>query len=209
MKRLISLFLIPAAFFVASCGSSSTGNSANGAPQVKTGVTPVADNEIAVIEMEKPDVYGTIKLELYSNVAPQAVARFKELAREGVYNGVTFHRVNQSVIQSGDPNSKDDDPTNDGQGNSTKPNVPAEFSDIPYDTGILGAARKGNDVNSANSQWFITLKREAGFDKNYTVFGRVIEGMNHVRTIAGVTPKEGERPVEPIKIKTISIVPKS
>jgi cyclophilin family peptidyl-prolyl cis-trans isomerase len=112
------------------------------------------------------------------------------------------------VIQSGDPNSKDDDPSDDGQGNSTKPNVPAEFSDIPYDVGILGAARKGNDINSANSQWFITLRRSPDFDKKYTVFGRVIEGIGNVRTIAGVTPKEGERPIEPIRIKTIKIVPK-
>ena len=188
MKTIALILLVILSMMVAGCGDSS---------------------EIAVIEMEKPEVYGTIKLELYSDIAPQAVARFKELAREGVYDGVTFHRVNQSVIQAGDPNSKDDDPSNDGQGNSTKPNVPAEFSDIPYDTGILGAARKGNDINSANSQFFITLKREAGFDKKYTVFGRVIEGMNHARTIAGATPKEGERPVEPIRIKTIKIVPKS
>lgn len=207
MKTPALTLLILIAMIVAGCGGSTvtTGNS-NG--QIKTGVTPVADSEMAVIEMEKP-VYGTIKVELYSNIAPQAVARFKELAKEGVYDGVTFHRVNQSVIQAGDPNSKDADPSNDGQGNSTKPNVPAEFSDIPYDAGILGAARKGNDINSANSQFFITLKREAGFDKKYTVFGRVVEGMNHARTIAGATPKEGERPVEPIRIKTIKIVPKS
>ena len=96
----------------------------------KTGVTPIADNEIAVIEMENSAAYGTIKIELYSNIAPKMVARFKELANEGFYNGITFHRINQSVIQSGDPLSKDDDPTNDGTGSSDKPNVQAEFSDI-------------------------------------------------------------------------------
>jgi peptidylprolyl isomerase len=182
---------------------------------------------MAVIEMEKPEVYGTIKIELYSNVAPQAVARFKELAKEGFYDGIEFHRINQTVIQAGDPNSKPGsaestdskagdlkskdviDPTKRiGSGGSSKPDVPAEFSDIPYDIGILGAARMGNDINSANSQFFITLKRESGFDKKYTVFGRVIDGMNHARTIAGV-PKQNERPVEPVRIKTIKIVPKS
>jgi cyclophilin family peptidyl-prolyl cis-trans isomerase len=111
------------------------------------------------------------------------------------------------VIQGGDPLSKDADPTNDGTGKSDKPNVPAEFSDIPYDAGIVGAARS-QDVNSANSQFFITLKREPAFDNKYTIFGKVIEGMNNVRTISGVQPKEGERPVEPIRIKTIRIEPK-
>jgi len=206
MKKVV-IFLIILSAFVVSCNDKKAANTAKPAnADVKKGVTPIADPEIAVIEMETP-AYGTIKLELYSNIAPKMVARFKELAKEGVYDGVTFHRINQSVIQSGDPFSKDADPTNDGQGKSDKPNVDAEFSDIPYDTGILGAAR-GQDNNSANSQFFITLKREQGFDNRYTIFGKVIDGMNNVRTISGVTPKEGERPVEPIRIKTIKIVPR-
>lgn len=157
--------------------------------------------------MENSAAYGTIKIELYSNIAPKMVERFKELALEGVYDGTTFHRINGSVIQGGDPLSKDNDPANDGTGKSNKPNVPAEFSDIPYDTGIVGAAR-GQDNNSANSQFFVTLKREQGFDNRYTIFGKVIEGMNNVRTIAGVQPKEGERPVEPIRIRSVRIVPR-
>lgn len=201
MKNTI-LFVIAA--LLSACGSNQTGTNVNG---VKTGVAPVADSEVAVIEMENSAAYGTIKLELYSNIAPKAVARFKELAREGVYDGTTFHRINETVIQGGDPNSKDDDPTNDGQGRSNKPNVPAEFSDVPYDTGILGAAR-AQDINSANSQFFIMLKREAQFDKKYTVFGKVIEGMTNVRTISGVRPRDGERPVEPVRIKAIRIVPR-
>jgi peptidylprolyl isomerase len=203
--KTIYIILVAAVFFSA-CGTTSntSRNSANG--EIKKGVAPVADSEVAVIEMEAP-AYGTIKLELYSNIAPKAVARFKELAREGVYDGVTFHRVNDSVIQGGDPLSKDDDPQNDGTGKSDKPNVPAEFSDILYDVGIVGAAR-GPDNNSANSQFFITLQRESGFDQKYTVFGKVIEGMNNVMTISGVEPKERERPIEPIRIKTIRIEPK-
>lgn len=172
------------------------------APEVKKGVVPVADAEIAVIEMENSDVYGKITLELYSNIAPAMVKRFKELAKEGVYDGTTFHRVNAEVIQSGDPNSKDSDPGNDGMGESSKPDVPAEFSDIPYDTGILGAARSA-DPNSANSQFFITLRRTQGFDQKYTVFGKVIDGMVNVRTIAGA-PRQGERPIDPVKIKSIT-----
>lgn len=200
--------VILVAALISACGPASNTRvgGVNSNAEVKKGVAPVADSEVAVIEMETP-AYGTIKLELYSNIAPKAVAQFKALAREGVYDGTTFHRINQSVIQGGDPNSKDSDPTNDGQGKSSKPNVPAEFSDIPYDTGIVGAARS-QDVNSANSQFFITLKREQGFDNKYTIFGKVIEGMNNVRTISGVQPREGERPVEPVKIKTIRIEPR-
>src|SRR5688572_4730480 len=202
--KIAYLILAVIALACISCGTASntTRNSANG--EIKKGVTPVADNEVAVIEMENAAAFGTIKIELYSNIAPKAVARFKELAKEGVYDGVTFHRINPSVIQSGDPLSKDDIPFNDGSGKSDKPNVPAEFSDILYDTGIVGAARS-QDINSANSQFFITLKREPGFDQKYTIFGKVIEGMNNVRTISGVREKEGERPIEPIRIKTIRI----
>lgn len=202
MKKVtIVLFILVLSFFVA-CGDKKPAK--NAAPSVKTGVIPVADNEIAVIEMENSAAYGTIKLELYSNIAPKMVARFKDLAREGVYDGTTFHRINPSVIQGGDPNSKDDNPANDGQGGSKKPDVEAEFSDIKYDTGIVGAARS-QDVNSANSQFFITLKREQGFDNKYTIFGKVIDGMSNVRTISGVQPKDGERPVEAVRIKHISI----
>ena len=207
MKHIAWIITISSALFALSCSSASNkATNSKAGPEIKKGVAPVADPEIAVIEMETP-VYGTIKIELYSNIAPKMVERFKTLAKEGVYDGVTWHRINQSVIQSGDPLSKDADPTNDGTGKSTKPNVEAEFSDIQYDTAIVGAAR-GQDNNSANSQFFLTLKREQGFDNKYTIFGKVIDGMSNARTIAGVTPKNGERPVEPIKIKTIKIVPR-
>lgn len=207
MSKYLFLILALASFVALSCGGGST-PPRNTRTGLVTGVKPVADPEVAVIEMENSAAYGTITIEFYSNIAPKAVARFKELAKEGVYNGTAFHRINASVVQGGDPNSKDEDPNNDGMGSSNKPNVPAEFSDIPYDAGILGAARS-QDINSANSQFFITLKREPGFDKNYTIFGKVIDGMNNVRTISGVTPKVGERPVEPVRIKSVTIKPKS
>jgi len=209
MKTVYLLVVILASISAWSCSDSAnkTATSKNANAEVKKGVTPIPDDDIAVIDMENAAAYGTMKMQLYSNIAPKMVARFKELAKEGVYDGVTWHRVNESVIQAGDPLSKDNDPSNDGTGKSNKPNVDAEFSDLKYDTGIVGAAR-GQDNNSANSQFFITLKREQGFDNRYTIFGKVTEGMNNVRTIAGAQPKDGERPVEPIKIKTIKIVPR-
>lgn len=206
-KILVPAFLIVSIFGVSCNGKKAANAASNTPPTIKKGVEPVADPEIAVIEMENAAAYGTIKIELYSNIAPEMVKRFKQLAQSGVYDGTTFHRINQSVIQGGDPLSKDNNPANDGTGGSDLPNVPAEFSDIKYDTGIVGAAR-GQDNNSANSQFFITLKREPGFDNRYTIFGKVIDGMNNVRTISGVQPKEGERPVEPIRVKHISIVPR-
>ncbi len=203
MKNISKTFLIAAIFALLVAASCDSKSAANKTADITTGVAPIADKEIAVIEMENSAAFGTIKLELYSNIAPKMVARFKELAKEGFYNGTTFHRVNNDVIQGGDPNSKDNDPANDGMGKSDKADVPAEFSDIPFDTGILGAAR-GPDNNSANSQFFITLHRVEGFDKRYTIFGKVIEGIGNVRTISGVQPKERERPVEDIKIKSIT-----
>jgi cyclophilin family peptidyl-prolyl cis-trans isomerase len=232
MINKLSLFIVLISLvFSLSCGGDKNSNSKTGAKNsnsktaanadVKKGVAPVADNEIAVMETD----FGTIKLELYSNIAPQMVARFKELAKEGYYNGIAFHRINQSVIQAGDANTRavttggkdekseksekkaEPTPPPVKEGDSGKPNVPAEFSDIPYDTGILGAARLGNDVNSANSQFFIMLKREAAFDNKYTVFGKVIEGMNNVMTISGV-PREGEKPNPDVRIKSVTIQPK-
>ena len=205
--------LVLAVSLIAACGGAKSSNTArntsNQNAEVKKGTAPVADNEVAVIEMETP-AFGTMKMELYSNIAPKAVARFKELAKEGYYNGIAFHRINATVIQAGNASTKPDaTPRADGkEGDSGKPNVPAEFSDVPYDTGIVGAARLGNDVNSANAQFFIMLKREPQFDHKYTVFGKIIEGMNNVMTISGVEPKEGERPVEPVRIKTIRIEPR-
>lgn len=212
-KNSLSIFaIVIAGLFTISCdqgaGNSSSlpKNDAKGNPPFTANAQPKPDAEVAVIEMENP-AYGKMTIELYSNVAPKMVEQFKALIKEGVYNGTTFHRINPSVVQGGDPLSKDADPRNDGTGKSDKPNVPAEFSDIPYDSGIVGAAR-GGDINSQNSQFFITLKREPGFDKRYTIFGKVIDGMNNARTIGGVPDKEGERPVEPIRIKTITLQPR-
>lgn len=185
-------------------------------PNLKKGVKPEPDAEVAVIEMQDPG-YGRIVIELYPNLAPQMVARFKQLIREGFYNGVTFHRIDPElgIIQGGDPLSKDSNPANDGTGDSTLPNVPGEFSDVPFDRGILGAARKGGGgpgmteeqaYDTANCQFFITLKRQQAFDKRYTVFGKVVEGLNNAEVIMGAPVAEGtERPADPITIKSITL----
>lgn len=193
---------------------------------IKRGVKPQPDAEVAVIEMENP-AYGKIVIELYPNIAPKMVERFKQLIKEGFYNGTAFHRISPQlgIIQGGDPLSKDDNPNNDGGGDSPYPDLPAEFSDIPYERGIVGAARQGAnpdfDVteeqarNTGNCQFYITLKRVQGFDGNYTVFGRVIEGLNNADVIAGapVMPPtqrrpEASQPFDKIVIKSITLQPR-
>ena len=210
--------VVVALALMAGCGGapSSNNSSATSNANVKRGVKPEPDPEVAVIEMENP-AYGKMVMELYSNIAPQMVERFKRLVREGFYNGTTFHRIDPQlgIIQGGDRLSKDDNPNNDGTGDSDYPDVPAEFSDVPFDRGIVGAARQGANPqfgiseeqarDTANSQFYITLKRVPPFDGNYTVFGRVIEGMNNADIIAGAPVERPSRPAEKIVIKSITL----
>jgi cyclophilin family peptidyl-prolyl cis-trans isomerase len=213
------------ALFLVACGDnqnlskdSDAGEETDAAldARVKKGVKPEPDAEVAVIETAD---FGRIVIELYPNVAPGMVARFKQLIKEGFYNGTAFHRIDPDlgIIQGGDPLSKDNDPTNDGAGDSPYPNVPAEFSDLPYERAIVGAARKGGGPgmseeqarDSANCQFYIMLKRQPAFDRKYTVFGRVIEGMNNVDIIAGAPVEPGtERPADKIVVKSVTLQPR-
>ncbi len=176
--------------------------------KIKRGVAPQPDAEVAVIDT---NYYGQIVVELYPNLAPEMVRRFKQLAGGGFYNNQTFHRIDPElgIIQGGDPLSKDNDPANDGSGGSDQPDVPAEFSDVPFERGTLGAARSASP-NSANSQFFITTNRQSAFDQRYTVFGRVIKGMDTVDVIstAPVTPQT-EHPADQIVIKSITLQPRA
>lgn len=201
--------------FAASCGGGEPANKdfdagEDGAnPNVKRGVAPEPDAEAAVIEMQEPG-YGRIVIELYPNVAPKMVERFKTLAREGFYNGTAFHRVEpeSNVIQGGDPNSKDDNPANDGTGGSPYDDVPNEASDLPYEAGTVGAADSG--PNTANSQFFITLGRMPQWEERYTIFGRVIEGLGNARIISGAPVRPGTTNPDPkVVIKSVTLQPRA
>ena len=216
---LIALLLLTALSFVTYRLDRATKEKvydkaeAPGGAQVKRGVKPEPDAEAVVLEVESGGFsYGRIVIELYPNVAPLMVERFKRLVREGFYDGTAFHRINprSGVLQGGDPNSKDEDPSNDGMGGSPYSAVPAEFSDIPFDRGIVGAAR-AQGVNSANSQFYITLRRVPQWDAQYTVFGKVIEGMNNADAIAGAPtqPAHPENPAEKIVIKRATLQPRA
>ena len=142
---------------------------------------------------------GDVELELYTDKAPNHVERFKSLAQKGLYDGVVFHRVIDGFMaQSGDvkfgnSNSKDFNLSLAGTGGSDMPDLKSEFSDIPHDRGILSAARS-SDPNSANSQFFICFQPAPHLDRQYTVFGKVIKGMEFIDKI-----KKGEGPNGSVK----------
>ena len=147
---------------------------------------------------------GDVKIELFPDVAPKHVERIKTLANEGKYNNVVFHRVIDGFmaqtgdVQFGNSSSDTFDLRRAGQGSSNLPDLKQEFSDIPHEKGTLSMARS-SDPNSGNSQFFICLESAPHLDRNYTVFGKVIEGMEHVDKIKKGDSSTGSV-VEPDKI---------
>ena len=147
---------------------------------------------------------GTITIDLLDDVAPKHVEQIAALAAEGQYDGVVFHRVIDGFMaQTGDVANGDmEDGFNlrmAGTGGSSLPNVPAEFSKLPHDRGTLGAARSANP-DSANSQFFINFKDNHFLNGQYTVYGRVIEGMEHVDAIV-----RGEPPASPDRMISVKV----
>ena len=143
---------------------------------------------------------GNVVIELFSEKAPNHVQRFKKLSKEKKYDGVVFHRVIDGFMaQTGDVeygNSSSDnfDIRRAGTGNSDLADLKEEFNDLPHDRGTLSMART-SDPNSANSQFFICFKPAPFLDRQYTVFGKVLEGMEFVDNI-----KRGEPASDPDKI---------
>jgi len=131
---------------------------------------------------------GDVKIELFPDVAPKHVERIKKLANDGMYDNVVFHRVIDGFmaqtgdVKFGNSSSKDFDLRRAGMGGSDLPDLPSEFNDLPHEKGTLSMARS-SDPNSANSQFFICFQPAPFLDRNYTVFGKVIEGMDHVDKI--------------------------
>ena len=132
---------------------------------------------------------GDVVIETFEDKAPKHVAQITKLAEDGFYDGLTFHRVIEGFMAQGG------DPKGDGTGGYDK-NIPAEFNDVAHVEGVCSMAR-ANDPNSASSQFFICLDDATFLDKQYTAWGKVVEGMEHVHAI-----KKGEPPASPTKIKS-------
>lgn len=147
---------------------------------------------------------GPVHVQLLPDVAPLHCARIKELARSGEYDNVAFHRVIDGFMaQTGDVQNgnmeKDFNIRAAGTGGCSLPNVQAEFSKLPFDKGALGAARS-QDPNSANAQFFLMLDDGHFLNGQYTVYGRVISGMEHVEAI-----QKGEPPMNPDRMISVKV----
>ena len=156
----------------------------------------IAKDDIMILKLKD----GDVKIELFPDVAPKHVERIKILANEGKYDNVVFHRVMEGFmaltgdVQFGNSSSDNFDIRRAGTGNSDLADLKEEFNDLPHVRGTLSMART-SDPNSANSQFFICFKEQPSLDRQYTVFGKVIEGMEFVDNI-----KRGEPASDPDKI---------
>ncbi len=195
MRILKLLAVAVVAAGLSGCGQSSTPSVAD-ADKSGAGAGTVVAGEAGSAATPAPaaDAGGTLVLELKTgkvtiklrpDLAPKHVERVKQLAGEGFYNGLKFHRVIDGFMaQTGDP-------TGTGSGGSKYPDLPAEFSPTQFERGVIGAART-NDPNSANSQFFICFAHSPFLNGKYTVWGQVIDGMQHVDNVA-----KGEPPATP------------
>ncbi len=144
----------------------------------------IAEENIMILKLKD----GDVKIELFQDVAPNHVKRIKELADNGKYDNVVFHRVIDGFmaqtgdVKFGNSDSRDFDLRRAGMGGSDLPDLKQEFSSLPHDRGTLSMARS-SDPDSANSQFFICFKPAPFLDRQYTVFGKVIEGMEFVDMI--------------------------
>jgi len=167
------------------------------------------ESEVAVISTN----FGDMVVEFYPDIAPMHVESFMALANEEYFNGTTFHRVIPGfMIQGGDPNSRNENRATHGTGgragkffglgNEEDPStwlIPQEFSDTPHVKGILSMART-NDPNSASSQFFVCHDNANFLDNNYTVFGKVIDGLDIIDEIANVAKDQNDNPLERVEM---------
>ena len=175
------------------------------------------ENDVAVISTN----FGDMVVEFYPDIAPMHVDSFIALINEEYFNGTTFHRVIPGfMIQGGDPNSRNENRATHGTGgragkffglgNEEDPStwlIPQEFSDTPHVKGILSMART-NDPNSASSQFFVCHDNANFLDNNYTVFGKVIDGLDIIDQIANVAKDQNDNPLERVEM-SIRIAKKS
>ena len=165
----------------------------------------IAKENIMVLKLKD----GDVKIELFNDVAPKHVERIKELANSGQYDNVVFHRVIDGFmaqtgdVKFGNSSNNDFDLRKAGMGGSDLPDLKSEFNDLPHERGTLSMARS-QDPNSANSQFFICFKAASHLDRQYTVFGKVIQGMEFVDLIKKGKGSNGSVS-EPDKIISLAV----
>jgi cyclophilin family peptidyl-prolyl cis-trans isomerase len=183
---------------------TNQGPSNNQSQISQTNQTITNNNNTATIETTQ----GPIKVEFYPDVAPNHVKNFQDLARKGFYDGIVFHRIVPGfVIQAGDPNTKNDSASRDSWGTGGPGyTINQEFNSIPHERGILSMARM-QEANSAGSQFFIVLNDSKFLDNQYTVFGKVTEGMDTVDKIANASLNSNNQPIDKdlVRIENITI----
>jgi peptidylprolyl isomerase len=166
--------------------ATTKGTPENKSPDKKTKAAATGGANTLTLETTK----GNIVIRLRTDIAPGHAARLKQLAADGFYNNVPFHRVIDGFMaQTGDGQN------GDGTGGSKYPNLKSEFSSVPFRRGIVGMARKGGDNNSANSQFFIMFAEQPSLNNQYTVVGEVVSGMDVVDKL-----NKGEPPRSPDRI---------
>jgi peptidyl-prolyl cis-trans isomerase B (cyclophilin B) len=197
---LLSCALLVAAL-VATPWSPAAAQDTEKAPETPPGEKKDGKKEVAVIKT----AFGTIVFEFLPDVAPKMVANFKDLAGSKFYDGTTFHRVIPGfMIQGGDPLSKDNNPNNDGTGEGPR-KMQAEFTTkYSHERGIVSTARS-SDPNSGSCQFFIMDKKSSHLDNKYTIFGRVIEGMDVVDKIVAVPTGRANRPTKNVVMESVTI----
>ena len=164
----------------------------------------IAEENIVILKLKD----GDVKIELFKDVAPKHVERFLTLSNEKKYDGVVFHRVIDGFmaqtgdVEFGNSTSENYDIKRAGTGNSEYPDLKAEFSELPHERGTLSMARSSNE-DSANSQFFICFKASSFLDRQYTVFGKVVSGMEFVDMIKRGEGANGEV-LKPDKIVSLS-----
>ena len=153
------------------------------------------------VDVKQGDVaLGSIVLELFTDIAPKHCANFDSLVSVKFFDGIQFHRVIPGfMIQGGDPNTKDLSKRDRwGVGDPSQKNVPAEFNKITHSRGILSAARKGNDINSATSQFFLVVANSSFLDEQYTVYGQAVSGMEVADKVVSTERDGKDCPLKPI-----------
>lgn len=197
LRTVLTTFAFAIALGLASCANEPQISKNKNSPGAGSPGAPALNDPENTLVIETQD--GKVLIALRPDLAPNHVERIKKLTREGFYNGVVFHRVIPGFMaQTGDP-------TGTGAGGSNYPDLKAEFNAAPFERGTLGAARSQSE-DSANSQFFITFTQTPHLNGQYTVFGRVTEGMQYIDAVKKGTAANNGKVDNPDKMLKVYVL---